>query len=80
MANLTTVVAASARSVNHQAESGTIGLDMTETLAVVALLVLGAARLRALGDLMFWSSGLISLVPGRGSRSSEEAKSRRLVP
>ena len=53
VANLTAVVATSAGSVNHQAESGTIGLDMTETLAVVALLVLGAARLRALGDLMF---------------------------
>ncbi len=80
MANLTTIVAASARSVNHQAESGTIGLDMAETLAMIALLVLGAARLRALGDLMFWSSGLISLVPGRRSGSPEEAKSWCLVP
>ncbi len=47
MAGLAAVVAATGSSVAGQAESRTVGLDVTKTLAVVALLGLGGARKRA---------------------------------
>lgn len=47
MAGLTAVVAATAGGVASQTQGRAVGLDMAESLAVVALLGLGGARKRA---------------------------------
>ncbi len=53
MADLATVVTTTAGTVHHETEGRAVGLDVTKTFAVVALLVLGPAGLRALGYLVF---------------------------
>jgi len=65
MAGLSTAVAASAGTSTAQAKGGAISLDVTETLAVVALLGLSGARMRAGVGLM---TGLLAVVaqPLRG--------------
>ena len=52
VAKLLAVVAAARRTGATEAEGGAIGLDVAESLAVIALLRLGRARERALARLV----------------------------
>lgn len=52
MAGLAAVIAAASRTGTADAESRAVSLDVAETLAVIALLGLGAARKRAFAGLV----------------------------
>lgn len=56
VAKLLAVVAAARRTGTADAERGAIGLDVAESLAVVALLRLGRARERALARFVVWTA------------------------
>lgn len=56
VAKLLAVVATARRTGTTNTQSGAIGLDVAESLAVVALLRLGRARERALARLVVWTA------------------------
>lgn len=58
MTGLAAVIAAASRTGTADAESRAVSLNVTETLAVVALLGLGAARKRAFARLVVCRSRL----------------------
>lgn len=68
MTRLATVVAAAAGGVAAQAKSRTVGLDVAEALAVIALLSLGGARKRAA---IGFVAGLLAVVAKPLSRGAD---------
>ena len=76
---LAAIVAAPVSSGSAQAESRAVGLDMTQPLAVIALLSLGGARERALVGLVTGLLAVVAKALGRGADLSIVANVATLV-
>lgn len=70
MASKTAAVAASACASSTQAEGWAVSLDVPETLAVIALLGLGGARMWASVGLVSWLLAVVAKPFGRGAHLS----------
>lgn len=79
VAHLTTRIAAAASGASGNAQSGTVSLNVTKTLAVVALFGLGGTWVRALVALVTGLLAIVAEALGRGADLSVVANVAALV-